>query len=1173
MSGSLKKKPKTRSRSAVARRVKAPKRPVAHASKGPKRSAARRAGSPKKAGAPRAGRPPTLRELLDQRTSELAIINSVQAALAAKLDIQGIYDAVGDKIREIFRQADVEIRIADPEHRILQVPYFVQRGKRVSIAPLVLNDTGFSAHVLRTGETVVVNENMVEAAKRYGSTHLLHGTEPPKSIVFVPLTTGGKVRGLIVLTNSDREHAYSDSDVRLLQTLAGSMSVALESARLFDKTQRLFKQSEQRAAELAVINSIQQGIAGKLDFQGIVDMVGDKLREVFQTKDIGIRWYDAKTKRLHFLYQYERGVRQILPPGTPSRGTLDIVETRRPVVINNRAEYAAAGFRAVPGTEQSLSSIAVPIIGSDRALGTIAIENYERENAYGEAELRLLTTVAAGMGVALENARLFDETQRLLKETEQRNAELAIINAVQRALAGELSMQGVYDAVGDRIREVFPDSEVGIRTYDPATGLVHYRYDYYNGVRNTIPSQPLGDEGFGPHVIRTRQPLVINQNMERAVTEFGPRSLMADELVAKSQVMMPLLVGDEARGLIQLSNLHREHAFSEGDVRLLQTLAGSMSVALENARLFDETQRLLKETEQRNAELAIINAVQEALAGELNMQGVYDAVGDKIREVFHDAYVGIRIYDPKTDFVEYPYSYNQGKRHDIASGPLGDRGFGAHVIRSGETVVINEDMEGAYARFRSYQLIEDVPIEKSMMLVPLMVGTQARGLIQLINTEREHAFSDSDVRLLQTLAGSMSVALENARLFAETQQRAAELATVNTVSTQLSGKLDPDSLIELVGEKVRDLFKADIAYVALLDRRSGVVEFPYQHGEEIKPLKYGEGLTSRIIESGRALIINKEDERRSQGLAGSVIGRQALSYLGVPIMAGGVCQGVVSVQSEQRENEYDADDQRLLETIAANVGVALQNARLFEETRESLERQTATAEVLKVISESPTDVQPVFDAIAERAMTLCGALTGAVTQLDGEMVHLRAFCGVSPEAVAAMRALYPVKLGRGAVSARAIIERVPVQVADVFEDPEYALKDASRRAGFRSILAVPMLREGRVIGSIAVSRAETGVFPDRLVALLKTFADQAVIAIENVRLFNETKEALDQQRASAEVLSAISSSIADTKPVFDTILERCQHLFAGETVGLTLLRDDGMLDIGAYAGPGGEELR
>src|SRR5438477_8067876 len=189
--------------------------------------------------------------------------------------------------------------------------------------------------------------------------------------------------------------------------------------------------------------------------------------------------------------------------------------------------------------------------------------------------------------------------------------------------------------------------------------------------------------------------------------------------MTKSLLYVPLIVGNKVTSYVSLQNLDKENAFSESDVRLLQTLANSMSVALENARLFDETQRLFRESEQRAAELAIINSVQQALTGELSLQGVYDAVGDKIREVFRDAFVGIRIYDAKTDLVEYPYTYYDGKRHDIAPGPLGDKGFGAHVIHTGETLVVNEDAAGASARFGSYMMV-DAPMSKSELFVPLL---------------------------------------------------------------------------------------------------------------------------------------------------------------------------------------------------------------------------------------------------------------------------------------------------------------------------------------------------------------------------------------------------------------------------------------------------------------------
>jgi len=222
------------------------------------------------------------------------------------------------------------------------------------------------------------------------------------------------------------------------------------------------------------------------------------------------------------------------------------------------------------------------------------------------------------------------------------------------------------------------------------------------------------------------------------------------------------------------------------------------------------------------------------------------------------------------------------------------------------------------------------------------------------------------------------------------------------------------------------------------------------------------------------------------------------------------------------------------------------------ELKESLERQTATADVLKVISGSPTDTQPVFDRIAERAATLCGANFGVVTRFDGELIHMVAFYGATHEADEAIHAIYPLKPGSANLAARVIRDRAPAQIADVLLDPQYAQKDAAREVGFRSTLGVPLLREGRVLGAILVARPEAGPFPERQIGLLRTFADQAVIAIENVRLFNETKESLEQQTATSEILKVISSSPTDVQPVFEAIVQAGLKLFSGAAVGVTL---------------------
>ena len=254
------------------------------------------------------------------------------------------------------------------------------------------------------------------------------------------------------------------------------------------------------------------------------------------------------------------------------------------------------------------------------------------------------------------------------------------------------------------------------------------------------------------------------------------------------------------KGYISLQNIDRENAFDDSDVRLLQTLANSMSVALENARLFDETQRLLKETEQRAAELSIINSVQEGLASKLDMQAIYDLVGNKVCEIFSLQTCFIMLYDKGKETEYYPFIVEDGIRLKQEPIPHDDNGFGPLVMRTRQPVMINEKMLERSEEVGSYTIGGGTE-PKSALYVPLLIGNEAKGVISVQNTQREHAFTDSDLRLLNTLASSMSVALESARLFAETEQRATELQIINSVQADLSANLEMQSMYRLGGRK------------------------------------------------------------------------------------------------------------------------------------------------------------------------------------------------------------------------------------------------------------------------------------------------------------------------------------------------------------------------------------
>jgi two-component system, NtrC family, sensor kinase len=279
------------------------------------------------------------------------------------------------------------------------------------------------------------------------------------------------------------------------------------------------------------------------------------------------------------------------------------------------------------------------------------------------------------------------------------------------------------------------------------------------------------------------------------------------------------------------------------------------------------------------------------------------------------------------------------------------------------------------------------------------------------------------------------------------------------------------------------------------------------------------------------------------------------AVLAVPLMHNGVAYGAILLW--RREVGLFAPDQvALVETFARQAAIAIVNVRLFHSTKEALEQKTATGEVLRVISQSPTDTQPVFDTIVAAALKLCSAGSAIVFTFDGQLIHPAAFVISNLEYVEAMRQFYPRPPGRDTGATRAIQTCSVVAIPDVVADREYAhaFGPHSLAAAFRSVLAVPLVREGSPIGAISVGRAEAGPFPDTQVELLRTFADQAVIAIENVRLFKElqarTKEltrSVRELKALGEVGQAVSSTL-DLDTVLRTIVSRATQL-AGMDAG------------------------
>ena len=393
------------------------------------------------------------------------------------------------------------------------------------------------------------------------------------------------------------------------------------------------------------------------------------------------------------------------------------------------------------------------------------------------------------------------------------------------------------------------------------------------------------------------------------------------------------------------------------------------------------------ELEQRVEELAVINGVQRGLVAALDISSIYDLVGDRIREIFDAQSLIISTFDHEADVEQFRYRIERGEKGD--QGVLQTRTIDVlrrRLIDTREPILIKEGFIDAIVAMgdRRPEPVPGTEMPKSALYVPMVVGDAVQGYVSLQNIDRENAYDEADMRLLTTLANSMSVALENARLFAETTRRASELDTVNRISRALVAQLDFDALVALVGEQIRQTFRADIVYVALLDREAKMINFPYAYGDDLSPLKLGEGLTSRIIRTGEPLLINEDVTGSYEQLGLEEVGLRAASYLGVPIAVGDEAIGVISVQSTTEQGRFGPDDLRLLTTIAANVGVAIQNAEAYRHLADALDELKATQQQL----------------VHQEKLASLGALTAGIAhEIKNPLNFVNNFASLSTELV------------------------------------------------------------------------------------------------------------------------------------------------------------------------------
>jgi PAS domain S-box-containing protein len=807
--------------------------------------------------------------------------------------------------------------------------------------------------------------------------------------------------------------------------------------------------------------------------------------------------------------------------------------------------------------------LSVPMLRDTTLIGVMT--TWRREvRPFDERQIGLIQTFADQAVIAIENVRLFNETKEALeRQTATANVLKAIsrstfdLDAVLETLIGtaarlcRASLGVIFRIEGDVCRPA------GLFGATPA--LIEH-----------LAAQPplLSDQVSltsravaARHAVQVEDALTDPRYGRKDVQQVGGyRTLLA----------VPVMREGDPIGVLTLGRTEVQ-PYNEKEIDLVTSFADQAAIAMENVRLFNETKEAL---EQQTATAEVLQVISRST---FDLVPVFDALvknaarlcGAKAGMIFRrdgDLMQVAAWEGASAPMVEFVRSNSIALDRRTATG---------RAALEGRTVQVLDAMnDPEYSH--GAQSIENY---RTIIGVPLMRDGQAIGVFSLWRHHVE-AFSPRQIALVETFADQAVIAIENARLFKETQDALKrQTITAEVLQVISSSVADTQPVFERIVNACHQVFGADGAAITRVGD-DGYVHLVASHttipglgdlARQAFPVRLAGSATAEVVRTGRTVtyddVLNGSDVPDSVRLVAQRVGVN-YSQAFAPLLHGKEGLGAISLLRSSMggfsEREID-----LLRSFADQAVIAIQNARLFNETQRALERQTATADVLKVIAGSPDDVQPVFDAIARSANQLLRGHSTMVARLEEGKLHLVGFTSTNPEGDEALRAQFPQPVEGAAVSP--VLESgKPLLIEDIETDPTVrdSTRELARKRGFRSLLFCPLLREGKATGVISVTRREPGPFEPHQVELLQTFADQAVIAIENVRLFNETKEALEQQKASAEILSVISSSVADTGPVFEKILESCKHLFGGDELNVLLVDEQGMVRIAAYKGAG-----
>ena len=821
-----------------------------------------------------------------------------------------------------------------------------------------------------------------------------------------------------------------------------------------------------------------------------------------------------------------------------------LVRTKQVIQLADVAAEGIPSLAATLGGARSL--VAVPMLKDDALIGTILIYHQE-VRPFTDKQIELVKNFAAQAVIAIENARLLTELrQRTTDLTESLEQQTATANVLRVISSSPGELGPVFDAVLDSATRLC-EANFGI--------LYRYEGDAFLAIalrgappafaefQQRAPIHPTPASGLG-RIVSTQQPVhIIDTMAEQRYLDGDPYAVTAVKLSgSRTLIFVPMLKDDDLIGAITI--YRREvRPFTDKQIELLQNFAAQAVIAIENARLLSELRQSL---EQQTATADVLGVISSS-PGELNP--VFKIILENATRICEakfgtlyltegDGYRTVAMHNVPSAFAEFIR-----QRGPFKPPP------GIHLDRVMRTKQVSHTAD--YAAEATPGAAATLGGARSLVCVPMLKDDTLIGAITIYRQE-VRPFTDKQIALVQNFAAQAVIAIENTRLLNELreslQQQTATADVLKVISTS-PGELEPvfqamlENAVRICEAKFGTLFRFEGDAYRAVATHNAPQELMDEYGRHGLRQPTPGGILDRMLRTKQVCHTADYAAESVHGTAARFGG--ARSIVCVPMLKDNVLIGAFSIY-RQEVRPFTGKQIALLENFAAQAVIAIENARLLNELRESLQQQTATADVLKIISRSTFDLKSVLQTLVESAAKLCDADTGTTSrQINGVFYRVAESYGLSREFMDYVEGM-PVEADRGSLMGRVLLEGRVVHIPDVKTDPEYTLVEVQKLGGYRTTLGVPMLREGVPIGVLALNRSEVRPFTDKQIELVTTFADQAVIAIENARLLNELRESLQQQTATAEVLRVISSSPGELEPVFQNLLDNATRLCAAD---------------------------